>query len=588
MESRYFTFRTLLSQDQDVSIQDVFHPLKIKRKGTFEDPLVIGETTTLTFGKIYCLVGKAGQGKTTLLKKLCYNTLVDEKSQVPLIITLRYVNWEDDNLTPELIVSNEFKELGISISIDACKYLLQLKRLLVMFDGFDEIADEHRKKANDLIYHTHTTFNSDCIVTSRPGTEITLYSGSMINYEVLDLTPEDVFAIISEHKQIDKEDKSRLIDTLENNKHLQELLITPILVDIFIRTSIYMPSELKSVLDLYESLFRSLTLAHDKLKPYFKRIGKSGLDNDQLEKVFWQASFGLLNMRNDINFSESELEKEFNIACEDLKLKNKNAHVDLINKSSLIIEDGVNYSYIHKSILEYHAAKYIHSLFDEERLSFYKYAISRYKVSLESVLKYLKELDQVWFYKHYVSEILNTIKANSTLLNNKEKISNDLLLLSLGFNEVCIVINKSDRERNSNNTQKNRFIISKEHDNNSSKLSIIGQHLFSVLEIERPVILIDDIYLEIYKNWDSDSIESNFSAMNKKSESKKIAFEYIIPLKKLVNLEDLYIQGEVNIEPYIMQPKTIDLFYRDLSSMEEKTKCILKENDNRVTFKRYF
>ncbi|MGR5245371.1 hypothetical protein ACP3VU_11640 [Vibrio sp. PNB23_22_6] len=67
---RYLTFRTLLSRDNDVFIDEIYHPLKITSMRTSTELITLSENTEFPFPKIACIVGKAGQGKTTILRKM--------------------------------------------------------------------------------------------------------------------------------------------------------------------------------------------------------------------------------------------------------------------------------------------------------------------------------------------------------------------------------------------------------------------------------------------------------------------------------------------------------------------------------------
>lgn len=65
---RYLKFRTLLSRNIDVHISDIYQPLKV-RSEIRNMEIEINDNHILNLPKISCIIGKAGQGKTTLLKK---------------------------------------------------------------------------------------------------------------------------------------------------------------------------------------------------------------------------------------------------------------------------------------------------------------------------------------------------------------------------------------------------------------------------------------------------------------------------------------------------------------------------------------
>jgi hypothetical protein len=440
ISDRYLTFRTLLSRDVDVFINDIYYPLRIKSFKDGTAPLTLSKEASFEYPKIACIVGKAGQGKTTFLRKLFINELSSKSGQFPLIITLRRVDWSDNDLTPARLVANEFKELGITVKEDACSYLLQLDRLKIFYDGYDEVENEFRSHALKLITQTYTTFGAKCVVTTRPATEVQLYGGEIHNYALMDLTEIDVIQIIKSHTLISDIDKKQLLNVIVNKKEITKILLTPIIVDIFISTYNSLVAEPSTVIDFYEQLFQTLAATHDRLKVMFARKGISGLNNFELEKVFRSASFQLLNKKNDITFRDSDVVDAFNFATKKLGLEVSDSHIDVINKTSLIKQDGHDYSYLHKSIIEFFAAKHIRSLSDEARQKYYKYIIENYKASHENVLRYLSNIDEDMFYITFVKTIVESIKKTTDIYETENlfKLTPSVFFLGSSFHSLII------------------------------------------------------------------------------------------------------------------------------------------------------
>lgn len=92
---RYLKFRTLLSRDRDVFVDEIYHPLKLKNlSSSVNQPLILNKESVLDLPKITCIIGKAGQGKTTILRKVFVNYLSSSCGKFPLIIALRKVDWD--------------------------------------------------------------------------------------------------------------------------------------------------------------------------------------------------------------------------------------------------------------------------------------------------------------------------------------------------------------------------------------------------------------------------------------------------------------------------------------------------------------
>jgi|GEM_PF-5096044 hypothetical protein len=440
---RYLKFRTLLSRDRDVFIDKIYHPLRLRNLSTKSKEVVtLNEQFVLELPKVTCIIGKAGQGKTTILRKVFINYLSSDCGKFPLIITLRKIDWEDKSLTPPKVVSQEFHSLGISVSEEACSFLLQLGRLRILYDGFDEVEIKSRQAALGLITETHTTFGSNCIVTTRPGTDITYYGGYVTNYELMDLEFDDVLHIITNNDLISKQDKAQLVEVIKSKKDITSILLTPIIVDIFISTYHMLEAEPDNVIDVYQQLFQALASTHDKLKVQFERGGKSGLKNTELQKVFQTASYSLLlKQKSEITFKNIELIEAFDHASNVLGFKKLYTYQDVIDKTSLIKQEGNDYSYLHKSILEFFAAKHIKGLSDDTRKEYYEYILKNYSSKHENVLRFLRVIDDELFHITFVKKLINLLKETSASLFEKGgyKINNDVLNVCLRT-DCCIVV----------------------------------------------------------------------------------------------------------------------------------------------------
>ncbi len=443
---KYLKFRTLLSRDKDVYINQIYHPLKLRLLSTsHQEHFTLDEKTLLELPKVACIIGKAGQGKTTILRKVFENYLLSDSHKFPLIITLRKVDWSSEDISVPKVVSQEFKELGIEVSEDVCSYLLQLNRLQILYDGFDEVELDNRKSALNLIMSTHTTFGTNCIVTTRPGTDVTYYGGAIVNYELLDLSLSDVETIITKHTLIKDIDKSQLMSVIRGKSDIASILLTPIIVDIFISTYHMLVEEPEHVVDVYEQLFLALSSTHDKLKVSFKRKSKSGLNNSELQKVFQTASYKLLCSKSDITFKNVKIIEAFDFASEKLGFTAKNTLEDVVDKTSLIKEEGDDYSYLHKSIIEFFSAKHIQELSDETRTQFYKYLLVNYDSKYENVLRYLRVIDDELFFIVFIKELIVLLREVAGNIFNATgyELNDDVLNMCLLSDEFEVKVHKS-------------------------------------------------------------------------------------------------------------------------------------------------
>ena len=124
-------------------------------------------------GRFLIILGDFGTGKTTLTRKLARDLglryLEDPlTSPAPLRIDLKDVG---KALVLEEMLVNSLGKFGLSLSFQACQFLMEEGRLIVIFDGFDEIvtADSAERTRQNLRELTRTVGGaSKTFLTSRP------------------------------------------------------------------------------------------------------------------------------------------------------------------------------------------------------------------------------------------------------------------------------------------------------------------------------------------------------------------------------------------------------------------------------------
>lgn len=435
--NRYLKFRTLIQPEKRVFVDDIYHPLSLLYKERNGITHKVDDDQILFLDKVTIIVGKAGQGKTTTLRKIVLREMLKDGGYIPLIITLRMIEWEKGEIDICKIVSEEFREIGVTVHENAVPRLLQSKSILLCFDGFDEVPTEYRASATRLIRQSFHSQNSPCIVTTRPHTEILYEQGSFEIAELLDLKTEEVTKIIQNNNILDTSYKDILVQALKNNPEINTILLTPILVDIYMSVFGNLKSTPKSEIDFYDELFWSLVNKHDRFKA-FVRPSKSGLTLRQLHTLFLRVSALIALKEKTLTFSEHALENLFSNCADKLQyLDHRNAsHFDIIDKTSLIIADGNDFSYIHKTILEYHAALWIKSIPINERSKLYKKFADKYDTKYESILRYSSKIDSAAFYEHFAKYIIDKTEIMREL--SKGVFSEQILGLLNTFNIITV------------------------------------------------------------------------------------------------------------------------------------------------------
>lgn len=416
--NKVFVFRTLLHGDRNVYLHEVYYPLYIKNI-TSNSITKIDDGTTLPMHSPICIIGIAGQGKTTIMRKLFLEEL-NKKKNFPVFINLRQVDNFND-LSCEKLLLQHLNSKGIDGDIEDAKYLCKNGLISFFFDGFDEIPFNQRMHALKTIEESYVKYNCKVIVTTRPDTEITRQPGYEI-YNVEFLKSHSIYDIIVKSIN-DSEITSNLKNMLEEKTYIRESIKTPILLDIFVVTSRNFKNDPKSITDYYSGLFSALLYRHDLIKN-LTREKKSGLVDRELEVCF--SLFSFLTFFNDkTDFTRNELLNYFEKSIKANKVTSTPEKIsdDIVDGTNLIVKDGYdNFVYIHRSIQEFFSAKFISSMGKDMKQNIYEKLVKQ-RVNDENtnLLVMTSYLDTFCFSELYV--INRLIKAGIFYENKIKHVS---------------------------------------------------------------------------------------------------------------------------------------------------------------------
>lgn len=381
--------RTIHSADKDVLLDQIYHPLTITDR---ENSLLIQDGFVHENNEITNIVGYAGQGKSTILRKIFLESLI-YGNKIPFFMELRRI--ESDGVVKSLI--SILDQLRITAEQDDVESLLESGNVLLLLDGFDEVKTEYRSQLLKEIFHLNKKYNTQIIITSRHDTEICREAG-VSNFYVEHIKQADIIAVIEKldrYQKTDVKDYFNISEILENNQSLVETINTPLLATLFYVCYPHLDSIPENAIDFYDRLFVTLYLHHDKSKN-FVREKKANLDKNQAYQCFCALCFKSI-YESQFEFTElSILQYIKDIACR-VDIENISAEQifdDFINITCLIQKDGYDHIvFLHKSIQEFHAARYILSTSTSKKLVILKkirQKIYEMSVSLYPVIKYLE------------------------------------------------------------------------------------------------------------------------------------------------------------------------------------------------------
>jgi hypothetical protein len=375
--------------------------------GTFycESHVYIGEErkkviSLADFGSISNVVieGIAGQGKSIFLRYLCSVELVRSEF-IPVFLELRRLR---KDLSLHDHIQSTLAEFGLKVNREQLEGLLSSGRILVLLDGFDEVDDDDKSWLIGEIEHLAKCYDSTrIIVSSRPQSGIEV-SPVFHVIKLSDLMADEYQAVI--YRLLD--DKIIAADLIKrvqsHGGQVKELLKTPLLVTLLVviyKASQEIPAQLS---DFYESLFKLLLQRHDGTKPGYRRRRLCTINDSDYRRAFEALCYFAKKHKQGLWKHELiSATAEEALKAVDIEEDSESFLNDIIKITCLIVKDGEEYRFIHKSVQEYYAACYIKNKPDIVSRKIYERMFSSpasYKWNHE--LQFLGEIDTYRFFKY--------------------------------------------------------------------------------------------------------------------------------------------------------------------------------------------
>lgn len=430
--------KTIWQVDKKINLNDFYYPSKILVE--MREISIESLSDFPSNGKIV-IQGTAGQGKSIFLRYLVGKEL-KEGGTIPLFIELRKIS-EKNSL--EVLIKESIIELGIDISSSQVKFIFESRKFSLILDAFDEIQESEIKNTITYIESLCSKYHHQkMIISSRPHSDIQMVTYFEV-YDLVELNPSDFQPIISKFFGNEKAVVDDIILSInKNSTNIKNLLTTPLLLTLLAITYKSYNRIPQQLHEFYENLFYLLINRHDSTKPGFRREYKSNLNEREIENVFCAFSFYCMKEGKDSLNKRDAIEMVSN-AMKLLNIENPNESdflSDCIKNTCLIVKEGFDYHFIHKSIREYHAASYIKYSSYELKEKFYSAAIlnsSRYS----NELLFLKVLDEHLYNKLFLLplyfKIFSMFDFNNKTKKINKKIFDNIEIVADGYGNVTSV-----------------------------------------------------------------------------------------------------------------------------------------------------
>lgn len=411
--------KTLFYDSTPKNLLDFYEPLNVQEEssGYFdwdEEPEIeFLSTSSIKYfmrdKENVLFIGNGGSGKTMLMKYMFLNCLVEEY-KIPVYIELRHLNNYEGTFVDFLyktVTNNHF-------NIDREHFLFSLTsdKYLFLLDAFDEVYPEKSEAiANEIKDFTLKYSSNKYIITSRFSEGFVDWA-NFSKFQISALSLEQTKSLVSKIPVTDK-NKTKFIRDLESNLYTKykSFASSPLLLNIMLLTyesTSKLPDKLN---DFYEKAFETLFYSHDLSKNMYERKMKSGLGYSEFKLIFNRVCF-MSYVKSNYTFNFNDLIS----LIDDAKKKEKTTDFrsedyldDLQKNLCMIIKEGMDYYFTHRSFQEYFAACFIQTKKDKEQVEIFKL--------LMKPKKFFFDIENFWYIMYEMQKdrfieniILNNLK----------------------------------------------------------------------------------------------------------------------------------------------------------------------------------
>ena len=385
---RYGWSKSFFVRSIPTYLYDFYVPLGVTSGGKMLDKATLDSILDLTTRAV--VTAPAGAGKSMFLRHLFLDG-VQSSNRVPIFVELRNLNSTNNSIVHG--ISDSLRTFGFDLGDKYIEKAIGLGHFIILLDGFDEVPPEFRRRiSRQIVNFSQQARDCVIIVSSRPDDTFSGWE----DFRELAIAPLNISEAceLVEKLPFDSDLKRKFLADLRNflfDRH-KSFLSNPLLLSIMLLTygeSADIPKKLSL---FYNQAYEALFQRHDALKGGYQRERRTSLDIQDFARIF--SAFCLQTYDNRrFQFSRSDALEYIRKAKEhvSIEVQEEDFLTDCLQSVCLLVEDGLNIVFSHRSFQEYFVARYIHN--EDPRIQ--KKLLERFVglIQRDSVYKLLYEIN---------------------------------------------------------------------------------------------------------------------------------------------------------------------------------------------------
>lgn len=366
---KYSIINTLVLHNTQLRLKDIYVAQTLVKEDIYDGNKIFAKIDKLPIEiikkyKKILITDTAGMGKSTITRRMFIDLIDNSIGEIGIPIYLE-LNKLNKNRTLITEIQEELNSLSRTFDSDLLLKLIQTGGFIFFFDGYDEISITDRGAVTQDIqsFISKAGTRNYYILTSRPEDGLTSF-GDFQSFKINALKKEEAFDLLAKYDKTPKKELSqKLISLLKTGEYssIDEYLKNPLLVSLLFAAFDHKQTiPLKKHL-FYKQVYEAFFENHDLSKGIDAHQKRSGLDVDDFSRMLKFVGYACL-MKTGVKFDKDAILKVINkakIYCSNLNFKESDFLKDMQTSVPLFCKDGNEYKWVHKSLMEYFAARFI-------------------------------------------------------------------------------------------------------------------------------------------------------------------------------------------------------------------------------------